>query len=310
MSRCSLTYEEIEEGRYSKKGLRWLNPALKNLKPFPYSRSEQIKEAQKRMTKMSIAGVQPKLSAQLSVKDEVFKVVDRQGSYILKPPLSDYDQVPENEDLTMRLAAACGIDVPLHGLIYAKDDSLLYVIRRFDRVGQAGKIHVEDFAQVAGMSRETKYNYSMEKVATLIDKYCTFPMVEKMKLFRRTLFCWLCGNEDMHLKNFSLIHREGKIELSPAYDLLNTTIILPDVREEMALPLRGKKSNFNRDIFFSYYGKERLDLNNKVLSNIENETLEAIPEWERLVEVSFLSEENQEAYLAVLYNRLSEMGWH
>jgi len=309
MSRCPITYEEIEKGRYSKKGLRRLSSSLQSLKPFPYSRSEQIKEAQKRMTKMSIAGVQPKLSAQLSVKDEVFKVVDRHGSYILKPPPSDYDQVPENEDLTMHMAAACGIDVPLHGLIYARDDSLLYVIRRFDRVGLAGKIHVEDFAQVAGMSRETKYDYSMEKVAALIDEYCTFPMVEKTKLFRRTLFCWLCGNEDMHLKNFSLIHREAKIELSPAYDLLNTTIIPADVREEMALPLQGKKSNFNRDIFFSYFGKERLGLNDKVLGNIEEELRQAFPEWERLVAISFLSDGKKEAYMQVLEQRKQVLGW-
>lgn len=309
MSRCPITYDEIENGRYSKKGLRRLNSSLQNLKPFPYSRSEQIKEAQKRMTKMSIAGVQPKLSAQLSVKDEVFKVVDRHGSYILKPPLSDYDQVPENEDLTMRLAAACGIEVPLHGLIYARDDSLLYVIRRFDRTGLTGKIHVEDFAQVAGMSRETKYDYSMEKVAALMEEYCTFPMVEKTKLFRRTLFCWLCGNEDMHLKNFSLIHRDAKIELSPAYDLLNTTIVLADVREEMALPLQGKKSNFNRDVFFSYFGNERLGLNEKVLSNIEEEIQSAILEWERLIRISFLSDDNKEAFIDVIHQRRSEIGW-
>ena len=309
MSLCPITYRKIDKGRYSKKGLRKLNSSLQNLKPFPYSQSEQIKEAQKRMTKMSIAGIQPKLSAQLSVKDEVFKVVDCHGSYILKPPLSDYEQVPENEDATMRMAAACGIEVPLHGLIYARDESVLYVIRRFDRVGQTGKIHVEDLAQVAGRSRETKYDYSMEKVAALIDDYCTFPMVEKMKLFRRTLFCWLCGNEDMHLKNISLIHQEGKIQLSPAYDLLNTTIILPNASEEMALPMQGKKSNFSRDVFFSYFGKERLELNEKVLSNIENDIRSAIPEWEQLIRISFLNDKNKDAYSDVINKRQSAIGW-
>ncbi len=245
MTRCPITYEEITSGRYSRTGLRKLNPALKDLKPFPFDRKEQMREVQKRMMKMSIAGVQPKLSAQLSVKDQVFKVVDKHGSYILKPELSDYGEVPQNEDVTMKMAAKAGIDVPFHGLIYAKDNSMLYFIRRFDRTGRSGKIHVEDFAQVAGMSRETKYNYSMEKVVKLIDDYCTFPMVEKMKLFRRVLFCWLTGNEDMHLKNFSLIHRNDKIELSPAYDLLNTTIILANPVEEMALPLSWQEIEFH-----------------------------------------------------------------
>ena len=104
--------------------------------------------------------------------------MDKHGIFILKPPLPNYDQVPENEDLTMRMAKAVGIEVPLHGMVYAKDHSLLYFIRRFDRVGKSGKIHVEDFAQVAGMNRDTKYNYSMEKLISLIDEYCTFPLVE------------------------------------------------------------------------------------------------------------------------------------
>jgi serine/threonine-protein kinase HipA len=309
MKCCPITYEPLESGRYSKKGLNKLNPSLQDLRPFPYSRKEQIQEAQKRMTKMSIAGVQPKLSAQLSVKDEVFKVVDKHGSYILKPPLSDYEEVPQNEDVTMRMAAACGIEVPLHGLIYAKDDSMLYFIRRFDRVGQTGKIHVEDLAQVGGMSRDTKYDYSMERVASLIEAYCTFPMIDKMKLFRRMLFSWLCGNEDMHLKNFSLIHNDGKIGLSPAYDLLNTTIVLANATEEMALPLRGKKSDFNRVLFFDYFGEERLGLNKKVLSNIENEIVSAIPEWFNLIKISFLSDENKVEFLNIINHRKQQMGW-
>jgi serine/threonine-protein kinase HipA len=158
------------------------------------------------------------------------KLLNRHGIFLLKPNPAHFRQIPENEDVTMRMAALTGIDVPLHGLIYNKEEKLVYVIRRFDRAGKTWKIHVEDFAQVAGMSRETKYSYSMEKVAKLIESVCTFPVVEKVKLFRLTLFSYLCGNEDMHLKNFSIIHSDGKIELSPAYDLLNPTIVLANPR--------------------------------------------------------------------------------
>src|SRR5699024_8969206 len=129
---------------------------------------------------------------------------------------------------------------------------------------RAGKVHVEDFAQVAGLGRDTKYNYSKEKVAGILVEYCTVHMSVQLKLFRWILYCWLCGNEDMHLKNLSLIHDNGKIALSPAYDLLNTTIVLPNATEEMALPLMGKKSNFNYELFFGYFGAERLKLNDKV----------------------------------------------
>jgi hypothetical protein len=90
------------------------------------------------------------------------------------------------------------------------------------------------------LCRETKYDSSMEKVAAVVEQFCTFPAIERVKLLERTLFSFLTGNEDMHLKNFSLITRQGRVGLAPAYDFLNTTIALKHAREELALPLRGK----------------------------------------------------------------------
>ncbi len=309
MKQCPITYEPIETGLYSSTGLRRLNPALKKLVLLPYTDRELILESRKRMTKMSIQGVQPKLSARLSVKNGEFEIVDQHGIFMLKPNLSHFENVPENEDLTMRLASIAGINVPLHGLIYNEEMKLVYVIRRFDRAGKSKKIHTEDFAQVAGMTRDTKYDYSMERVADLIERYCTFPVVEKLKLFRLVLFSYLVGNEDMHLKNFSLIHQDGKIELSPAYDLLNSTIVLSNVKEEMALPIKGKKSNFNRNILFSYFGGERLGLNRKVLSKTEEEFRNLYPEWLDLIEISFLSDKLKEAYIQILDHRWESLGW-
>src|SRR5882724_11657416 len=112
---------------------------------------------------------------------------------------------------------------------------------------------MEDFAQLSGASRDTKYESSMEKVAKVIDAYCTFPVIEQIKLFQRVLFSFLVGNEDMHLKNFSLITRKtGRVDLSPAYDFVNSTIALPNAKEEMALPIRGKRSNLTRSDIFDY----------------------------------------------------------
>lgn len=119
------------------------------------------------------------------------------------------------------------------GLIYSKEHSLTYFIKRFDRKGQKDKVAIEDFAQLAGLSRDTKYNYSMEKLVKLLDDYCTFPAIEKAKLFKLVLFNYLIGNEDMHLKNYSIIIHNGKVELSPAYDLLNTSIVLKGDIEEI-----------------------------------------------------------------------------
>ena len=164
---------------------------------------------------MSIQGVQPKLLGRLQVKEQRFALVDSGGQYILKPQTADYLQVPENEDLTMRLAALVGIEVPLHGLLYGQDGEKTYFIKRFDRISRKGKIHIKDIAQLVGRDRDTKYRANMEQVAKLIESYCTFPVVEKVKLLHLTLFSFLVGNEDMHLKNFSIIRNEDVISLTP-----------------------------------------------------------------------------------------------
>ena len=202
------------------------------------------------MNKMSVQGVQPKLSAVLRASDETFEIVDSGGLYIIKPQNPAFPELPENEDLTMRMAAVAGIDVPLHGLLRCKDGGLSYFVKRFDRIGRKGKVAVEDFAQLSGNSRDTKYNFSVEKLISVLD-YCTFPKVERVKFLKRCLFNWITGNEDMHLKNYSLITRNSKVGLAPAYDFLNFTVVYRFMGkkwseiEESALPLAGKKRKLN-----------------------------------------------------------------
>jgi len=168
----------------------------------------------------------------------------------------------------MRLASLAGIEIPLHGLLYGRDNELTYFIRRFDRTGKYHKLHVEDFAQLSGKSRDTKYNSSMEQVVKIIEKFCTFPALEKVKLFRIVLFCFLTGNEDMHLKNLSLIQKEDITTLAPSYDLLNTSVILSLPEEELALPMNGKKNKLQSRDFILYFAKDRLLLTDKLIHTI------------------------------------------
>jgi serine/threonine-protein kinase HipA len=301
MSRCPITYETISEGRYSRKALHKLSPKLDELLDLPYSVEEQIHEAETRATKMSIQGVQPKLSAKLNVKGKVFEVVDTGGRFILKPQNQLYRCLPENEAITMHLASAVGIETPFHGMIYAKDGTLTYFIKRFDRQGYR-KRALEDFAQLAGLSRVTKYNYSMERLVPILEQHCTFPKLEKLKLLRLTLFNYLVGNEDAHLKNFSLIRLNQKVQLSPAYDLLNTTIVMK-VTEELALPLNGKKNNLNRNLFFNYYAIDRLNLTERVIDQVDQEFRSSIDSWKSLIEKSFLTEELKQEYWEVISQR-------
>jgi serine/threonine-protein kinase HipA len=303
-SRCPITYELVERERgYSQAGLRSLHNKLTHLEPLAWSAAQQREEALARAAKMSIQGIQPKLSALLSPGEARFDITDRGGAYILKPQSGDYPHLPENEDLTMRFAKIAGIETPKHGLLWCVDGSLTYFIKRFDRAGRR-KVALEDFAQLLGMSRSTKYNSSMEQAAVAIESFCTFPAVEKLKLFRLTLFSFLTGNEDMHLKNLSLIQNGETVELSPAYDLLNSTLVLKKPKEELALPIRGKRARIAADDIFDYFAGERLALNERVISDVVADMKKALPQWEKLLGESFLSVQEQERYRKILDERV------
>jgi len=219
-----------------------------------------------------------------------------------------YDEVPANEALTMRMAAAVGIEVPAHGLLRAKDASLVYFVKRYDRVGRSGKVHVEDFAQLSGATRETKYDSSLERVVQLVDQFCTFPAIEKPKLAKRLLFCFLTGNEDMHLKNFSVWVQDGVVSLTPAYDLLSTTLVLENAKEESALPLDGRKKKISKKSWLEYFCKERLQLTEVQIAKVMKELKDAMPIFERLIRQSLLSEQLQLGYQKILQDRAKRLG--
>lgn len=314
MNYCPITYRECGDSDYSREGLRLLDTRLTHLSPLPFTAAEQRREAIRLSGKLSIQGMQPKLSAILSMKEETFEPVEQYGRYILKPQHPDYPQLPENEGITMQMARLTDLEVPLSGLVYSADRSLTYFIRRFDRIGRRKKLAVEDFAQLSGEERSTKYHSSMEKVAGLVEKHCTFPAVEKLRLFQRTLFCWLTGNEDMHLKNFSIIRRDGKITLSPIYDCLNSTAVYrtigrnPKKTEELALPLNGKKRNLTKRDFVDYYGFGRLGLSIKVVDSTLEKFSEVISNWLDLIEISFLDETMKNHYREVVKHNARILG--
>ena len=304
MKRCPITYDVISDNEhYSRRGLHLLAPQLNQLKPLELNAAQLRHDALARVGKMSIQGVQPKLSAQLKVKAEQFEIVDRFGHFILKPQSDLYAELPENEALTMTLATVFQLDVPVHGLVYSKDNSMTYFVKRFDRYGHKKKFAQEDFAQLLGERRDTKYRSSMEKVVQVINTFCTFPKIELLKLFKLTLFNFLVGNEDMHLKNFSLLTRDGKVLLAPAYDLLNSSIAIGNAKEELALPLNGKKNNLTQQDFLRYFGEERLGLNAVVINEVMRAIALALPTWRELITISFLSKKMQTAYLTLLDER-------
>ncbi|MFT3947529.1 MAG: HipA domain-containing protein [Agriterribacter sp.] len=161
-----------------------------------------------------VPGVQPKLSLTLvrnalgeKNKNRLTIVGALGGNYILKPPNKDYPELPENEHLTMRMAKSFGIAVVPSSLIRLSSGELAYITKRIDRTADSGKIHMLDMFQI--LEAFDKYKGSMEKVGKAIARYAENTLLDISNFFELSVFCFLTGNNDMHLKNFSMIAKNN-----------------------------------------------------------------------------------------------------
>lgn len=255
--------------------------------------------------KDSITGVQRKLSLHLSKEnnDHRLTLVGYPSGYIFKPESEEYPFIARGEHLVMTMANECDIKTPLHGLIILQDNSYGYITKRMDRKDN-DKIHMEDFCQLLEKPTEYKYNSSYERIAKAIDKYSSFPLFDKVDFVYRTIFNFIVGNSDMHLKNFSLIEEKTKSYLSPAYDLLPVNIIVDD-EEEVALTLNGKKKNITKNDFINFgntigVGKEiMIKLINKLLSKEERLI--------NLIYDSLLEEDIKIKYISLIKSRIERL---
>jgi len=256
----------------------------------------------------AITGVQPKLSIQLEKHKSTpskLTIVGLYGDYILKPPSEEYAELPENEDLTMHLANLIQITTAKHTLIRLKSGELAYLTKRFDRAN-GNKIAVEDFCQLSENLTEHKYRGSIEKIGKIAYSHNTNKGYEAQKLFELVLFCFLTGNTDMHLKNFSLIeNNSGEYEFSPAYDLLNTSIAIPQDKEETALTINGKKRKLKIEDFNSL--AKTLQINEKFIDKIYKKFENAIPNWNLFIENSFLSIEKKQNYIHTIHLKYNQL---
>ena len=303
MSNCLYCYQPLEKDQHdfhpacAKKLFGTAEP------PVIEFDLQQLEELAKQIIIQSkaVTGVQPKLSLNVEKhKNEPSRltIVGLHGEYILKPPSTQFKQLSENEDLTMHLAALVKIQTAKHGLIRLKSGELAYITKRFDR-NKGAKIAVEDFCQLSENLTEHKYRGSIEKIGKLTQAITFNKGFEAQRLFELVLFCYLTGNADMHLKNFSLIENPlGEYELSPAYDLLNTAIVMPEDKEESALTINGKKSKLNREDFNQL--AHSLKINDKSLGAIYKRFDAILPTWIDWIQQSFLSEQVKEDYIRVL----------
>jgi serine/threonine-protein kinase HipA len=272
----------------------------------------QMDELAKNVVERSVAvpGVQAKLSMSL-VKETKEKSDTRLtvvgalgGQYIFKPPSTRFLEMPENEHITMRIAEAFGITVVPSSLIRLASGELSYITKRIDRTETGDKIHMIDMFQIT--EAFDKYKSSMEKVGKALDSYSNNTLLDKVFYFELTLFSFLTGNNDMHLKNFSMIKGDSGWLLAPAYDLLNVSILNPEDEEELALTLCGKKKKLKYE-HFENLGKG-LGLSKKQIEAAFKRMLKHKATAIEYVEKSFLSDSMKSAYKQVLEKKYAQIG--
>ncbi len=308
--KCLSCYKPLEENLVDFHSICSKKIFAQNITPgLPYPTDQMQSLAEKLVkSQMTVAGVQPKLSLELSKKRGEAKRLTLSilnGDYILKPQTKHYAELPEVEDLTMHLAQIANISVVPHSLIRLQDRTLAYITRRIDRHAN-NKIHMEDMCQLSGRLTEDKYHGSYEQIAKAISKFSNNPGLDLVTFAELLVFCFITGNADMHLKNFSLIKNpeQGYI-LSPAYDLVATTLVNPADDEDMALSLNGKKKNLRLKDFTSAFNN--FGLNAKQQENIFEKMLASKQAWLEFIEESFISCAYKEAYKQLIEARVARL---
>lgn len=310
-NKCLYCYEPIEGNQdfHEKCSLEFFGSSTPP--EIEYS-LDQMDELAKNVVERSVAvpGVQAKLSMSL-VKETKEKTDSRLtvigalgGQYIFKPPSDHFPEMPANEHVSMRMAEAYGIRVVPSSLIRLASGELSYITKRIDRTEDGEKIHMIDMFQIT--EAFDKYKGSMERIGKALDLYSDNTLLDKIFYFELVLFSFLTGNNDMHLKNFSMIEDSSGWVLSPAYDLLNVGIVLPEDKEELALTLAGKKSKLKWEHFEKL--AQGIGLTQKQISGVVKRMLKNKSKAIELLDKSFLSDEMTTAYKSVLDAKYKQLG--
>ena len=306
MCKCLYCYKELEEGQKDfHPGCARKFFGTSDAPLLEYRREElDALAAQVIQAQTSLTGVQPKLSLNLHKHEgsNRLTIVGLWGDFIFKPQTDAYPELPENEDLTMHLAEAARIKVVPHSLIHLADGSLGYITRRIDRTKKGEKIDMEDMCQLTLHPTEYKYKSSCEQIAKAIAAYSSTPRLDLVNFMQVLLFSFVTGNNDMHLKNFSLYRPKALYQLSPAYDLLNVAIANPKDKEEMALSINGKKARIKLADFLK--ASDTMGIEQRVTLGLINGLRNAMPAWIDLINNSFLSDEMKQNYLDLISKRM------
>lgn len=256
----------------------------------------------------TVPGVQKKLSLHLvsDSRKPRLTLVNYPTCYILKPQVAEFEALPESEQLIMTMADMAGISTVPHALIKG-NAGLAYITKRVDRNITDDKIEMlamEDFCQLDLRLTEDKYRGSYERCAKIIKQYSSRVGIDMAEFYIRLVFCFIVGNSDMHLKNFSLIETaegSGEYVLSPAYDLLPVNANMPADKEQFALAMNGKKMNIRKGDFLKF--ADTCGIARQTAEKLIENLVKLTPKWIAMCEKSLLTDKLKDRLKKIITER-------
>lgn len=315
MSKCLFCYKIIDDAEFA--AYEYHKACSKkifgtNIPPtLDYTQSEMYKLAEQVIkSQRTVTGVQPKLSLSKAKSAEIVSaerltIVGVWGEYILKPQTEFYAHLPEIEDVTMHLAELSKIKTVQHALIRLKSGELAYITKRIDRVKNK-KWHMEDMCQLTQRLTEHKYKGSYEQIAKTIKQFSSNKGLDIINFYELVLFSFLTGNNDMHLKNFSLLKApDYNYNLCPAYDLVASELVVEGDDEELALNLNGKKKKLKKHDFI--FAMKSSGMNEKSIENLFSKFRKIKDKWFVFIDASFLPEFLKTEYKTMITKKFNQI---
>ena len=280
------------------------------------------KNAMENMKNMSISGAQEKFSGVIDDGKIRLSHDGEQATYILKPApftrgLYARKQIPANEHLTMQIASQVyRIKTAANGLCFSSKDQPVYITKRFDVSNGKKYCSQEDFASILGMTEEGKdsnfkYDGNYAQIADAIKQYISAWMPQMEQFFKMVVFNYMYGNEDAHMKNFSMININNEYFIAPAYDLINTNIhiqsntdlglyggLSPDIEKSDVYDKTGHPCRLDFERF-----AERIGLPKKRAGMVLDMFMQIPQETYDLIDRSFLNEKMKRSYKRVIEER-------
>jgi serine/threonine-protein kinase HipA len=162
--------------------------------------------------------------------------------HIVKGSSAQLPFVALNEHLCMQVASR----VMPTAITEVSDDGQALVVHRFD-VDENGQAHwgMEDFCSLLALRPSAKYDTTWERIAKAVRDHV--PGAQRLdtnrQLAKTLLLTYALRNADCHAKNLALLYTSrADVHLSPAYDMLTTSVYAGFQHNPPGIEFMGKKT--------------------------------------------------------------------